>query len=59
MNVAVVDMQRILNETKAGKKARQDLESASIAKQKKLDKRRQKLEEEQVKLGKLQGEAQC
>lgn len=48
--VAVVDMQRILNETKAGKKARRDLESASSSKQKKLDKRRQKLESDQAKI---------
>lgn len=55
--VAVVDMQRILNETSAGKKARKDLETASVAKQKKLDKRRQKLEADQAKLAKLQGDA--
>ena len=48
--VAVVDMQRILNETAAGKKARKDLESSSLAKQKKLDKRRQKLEQAQSML---------
>ena len=54
--VAVVDMQRILNETAAGKQARQDLETASAAKQKKLDKRRQKLEEDQGKLASLKGE---
>jgi outer membrane protein len=55
--VAVVDMQRILNETAAGKQARQDLETSSTAKQKKLDKRRQKLEEDQTKLASLQGDA--
>lgn len=55
--VAVVDMQRILNETAAGKKARKDLEASSLAKQKKLDKRRKKLEEDQAKLGGLKGEA--
>jgi outer membrane protein len=55
--VAVVDMQRILNETAAGKQARQDLETSSTAKQKKLDKRRQKLEEDQGKLATLQGDA--
>jgi outer membrane protein len=55
--VAVVDMQRILNETAAGKKARKDLETSSLAKQKKLDKRREKLEAEQGKLGTLQGDA--
>ncbi|NVB41488.1 OmpH family outer membrane protein [Pseudenhygromyxa sp. WMMC2535] len=55
--VAVVDMQRILNETSAGKSARQKLESASTSKQKKLDKRRQKLEQDQTKLAQLQGDA--
>ena len=55
--VAVIDMQRILNETAAGKKARKDLEASSLAKQKKLDKRREKLEEAQAKLASLQGEA--
>jgi outer membrane protein len=55
--IAVVDMQRILNETAAGKQARQDLETSSAAKQKKLDKRRQKLEEDQGKLASLQGDA--
>jgi outer membrane protein len=55
--VAVVDMQRILNETAAGKQARQDLETSSTAKQKKLDKRRQKLEEDQGKLANLKGDA--
>jgi len=55
--VAVVDMQRILNETKAGKKARKDLESASLSKQQKLDKRQKKLESDQAKLSGLQGEA--
>ena len=55
--VAVVDMQRILNETAAGKQARQDLETSSTAKQKKLDKRRQKLEEDQGKLANLQSDA--
>ena len=55
--VAVVDLQRVLNETNAGKKARKDLESASTAKQKKLDKKRVKLEEEQAKLSKLSGDA--
>jgi outer membrane protein len=55
--VAVVDMQRILNETAAGKQARQDLETSSTAKQKKLDKRRQKLEEDQSKLASLKGDA--
>ncbi|KIG18153.1 Outer membrane protein H precursor [Enhygromyxa salina] len=56
--VAVVDMQRILNETAAGKKARKDLETSSLAKQKKLDKRREKLEADQAKIGSLKGDAQ-
>lgn len=51
--VAVVDMQRILNETAAGKKARKDLESASSAKQKKLDKLQKKLEADQAALGQI------
>ena len=55
--VAVIDMQRVLNETAAGKKARKDLETSSLAKQKKLDKRRQKLEGDQAKLNSLQGDA--
>lgn len=55
--VAVVDMQRILNDTSAGKQARKDLETSSAAKQKKLDKRRQKLEEDQAKLATMQGDA--
>ncbi len=55
--IAVVDMQRVLNETAAGKKARKDLETSSTAKQKKLDKLRQKLEEAQTKLGELNGDA--
>lgn len=55
--IAVVDMQRVLNETAAGKQARKDLESASSAKQKKLDKLQKKFEEGQAKLGELQGDA--
>ncbi len=55
--IAVVDMQRVLNETSAGKQARKDLESASSAKQKKLDKLQKKFEEGQAKLAELKGEA--
>jgi|GEM_PF-681367 len=51
--VAVIDMQRILNETVAGKKARKDLETASAAKQKKLDKLQKKLEADQVALAQI------
>ena len=54
--IAVVDMQRVLNETKAGKAARKKLENASKSKQTKLDKRRRKLEGDQAKLANLQGE---
>lgn len=56
--IAVVDMQRVLNETAAGKQARKDLETASSAKQKKLDKLQKKFEEGQAKLAKLEGQAQ-
>ena len=55
--IAMVDMQRVLNETNAGKKARNKLESSSKAKQIKLDKRRKSLESQQAKLGSLQGQA--
>jgi outer membrane protein len=54
--VAMVDMQRVLNETKAGKKARKDLESSSKAKQSKLDKKRQKLEADAAKLQSMSGQ---
>lgn len=56
--IAVVDMQRVLNETAAGKQARKDLETASSAKQKKLDKLQKKFEEGQAQLAKLEGQAQ-
>jgi outer membrane protein len=56
--VAVVDMQRILNETAAGQKARKDLETASSAKQKKLDKLQKKLEEDQKALATIKDEEQ-
>lgn len=55
--IAVVDMQRVLNETAAGKAARKDLETASSAKQKKLDKLQKKFEAGQADLAKLQGAA--
>ncbi len=51
--IAVVDMQRILNETAAGKKARKDLETASAAKQKKLDKLQKKLESDQAAIAQI------
>ena len=48
--VALVDMQRVLNETKQGKKARNKLEKSSEAKSKKLESKRKKLESEMAKL---------
>jgi outer membrane protein len=48
--VALVDMQRVLNETKQGKKARGKLEKSSEAKSKKLEAKRKKLESEMAKL---------
>lgn len=53
--IAMVDMQRVLNETKEGKKARGDLELSSKTKQEKLDKRRTKLEADAQKLQSLKG----
>ncbi len=53
--LAMVDMQRVLNETKAGKAARKKLESSSKSKQAKFDKKREKLETEAAKLGSLSG----
>lgn len=55
--IAMVDMQRVLNDTKAGQKARKDLESSSKTKQEKLDKKRQKLESDAGKLKSLSGES--
>jgi outer membrane protein len=54
--VAMVDMQRVLNETTAGKSARKNLESSSKAKQQKLDKKRAKLEADAGKLRSLKGD---
>ena len=48
--IAMVDMQRVLNETKQGKRARKDLEKSTTAKQKKLDKKRAALEKAQAAL---------
>jgi outer membrane protein len=48
--VAMVDMQRVLNETSAGKKARASLEKSSKAKQSTLDAKRKKLESDYSKL---------
>lgn len=55
--IAMVDMQRVLNETVAGKRARKDLESSSKAKQAKLDKKRKKLEADAAKLQEMAGQA--
>ena len=54
--IAVVDMQRVLMETKQGKSAQSKLERSSKAKQKKLDKKRRRLEADQAKLKNLSGE---
>jgi outer membrane protein len=53
--LAMVDMQRVLNETKAGKAARDKLEKSSKAKQAKFDKKREKLESDASKLDTLSG----
>lgn len=54
--LAMVDMQRVLNETKAGKAARTKLEKSSKSKQAKFDKKRAALEAEAGKLGTLKGQ---
>ena len=54
--VAVVDMQKVLNDTKQGQSARKKLEDSSKAKQEKLDSKRKKLEADQGKLKNLSGE---
>lgn len=54
--LAMVDMQRVLNETKAGTRARNELESSSKAKQDKVDKKRKKLEADAGKLKSLAGD---
>ena len=54
--VAMVDMQRVLNETKAGKAARTKLEKSSKTKQAKFDKKRAALESDAAKLGTLSGQ---
>ncbi|MCA9713347.1 MAG: OmpH family outer membrane protein [Myxococcales bacterium] len=54
--IATVDMQRVLNETKHGKKERKKLEASSKAKQQKLDQKRRTLEQEQAKLAQLKGQ---
>ena len=54
--IAMVDMQRVLNETTAGKRARKKLESSSKSKQAKLDKKRKKLEADAAKLQSMSGQ---
>lgn len=54
--LAMVDMQRVLNETKAGKAARKRLEKSSKAKEAKFEKKRVALESEAAKLGSLSGQ---
>ncbi|MEM9463717.1 MAG: OmpH family outer membrane protein [Myxococcota bacterium] len=54
--LAMVDMQRVLNETRAGKAARTRLEKSSKTKQAKFDKKRVALESEAAKLGSLSGQ---
>ena len=48
--IALVDMQKVLNETKQGKKARTKLEKSSEAKSKKLEQKRATLEQEMAQL---------
>jgi len=48
--LALVDMQKVLNDTKQGKKARTKLEKSSEAKSKKLEQKRATLEQEMAKL---------
>ena len=54
--IAMLDMQRVLNETVAGKRARAELEKSSKAKQTKLDKKRKQLEADAAKLQSLSGQ---
>ena len=56
--IALVDLQRVLQETKQGKAARTELENSFKAKQKKLDAQRSKLEAEQKKIQSMSGAAQ-
>lgn len=54
--IAVVDMQRVLNETKQGKSARSRLESSTKKKQKKLDSKRTKLESDSAAAQSMSGQ---
>lgn len=53
--LAMVDMQRVLNETKAGRRARKELEESSKTKQSKLEKKQAELEKEASKLQSMSG----
>lgn len=55
--IAIVDMQRVLNETNQGKAGRSQLESSSKHMQTQLDKKRTKLEADAQKLSSLKGAA--
>jgi len=54
--LAMVDMQRVLNETKAGRRARKELEESSKTKQSKLEKKQAKLEKDAAGLNSLSGQ---
>lgn len=54
--IAVVDMQKVLSDTKQGQSARKKLEDSSKAKQEKLDQKRKKLEADTGKLKNLSGD---
>ncbi|RMH00192.1 MAG: OmpH family outer membrane protein [Deltaproteobacteria bacterium] len=54
--IAVVDLQRVLQETRQGKAARRKMERSAKAKQKKLDEMRGQLESKVEKASKLSGE---
>lgn len=53
--VAMVDLQRVLSETKGGKAAKLKLEKSSVKKQKTLEKKQQRLEADAAKLQNLSG----
>ena len=54
--IALVDLQRLLSETKAGKNAQSSLQSSSNAKQGKLAKKQKELEQKAQKLQGLSGQ---
>ena len=55
--LAMVDMQKVLNDTKSGQAARKKLDSSSKAKQAKFDKKRAQLETDAAKLETMSGAA--